>query len=315
MIRTFLDLWIRYHLGALSALGSLLAVSGCRFELGEGDTAWNTRVQDHRHELALDGYDLHYVDLGEGAPVILVHGYADSTYCWHEMAQPLVDAGMRAILVDQPGMGRSGVPPDDHAYSIENQAAAVLALADALELERFSLVGSSMGGAISLYLGLHHPERVERIVGISPACFVPPGHHARKVGPKTAKSVEALLGRGVVRNTLRDVFADDSHVDEILVDEYGRALTKEGYVYAAARLSADFFSEEFHAMTGLYGELQPPLLLVWGELDTWVPLDLGERLTADLDSAGLEVFEGAGHLPHLEVPGEIHPVVIDFMAD
>lgn len=315
MTRTIRGWWVRHHRNALAAMVSLLTLCGCRFELGEGDTDWNSRVADHRHDLALDRYDLHYIDLGDGAPVIGVHGYADSSYCFHEMAQPLVDAGMRVVLVDQPGMGRSDVPPADHVYSVENQAAAVLALADHLGFERFSLVGSSMGGAISLYLGLHHPDRVERIVGISPACYVPPGHHPHDVGPRTARSAEALLGRGVVRRTLRDIFVDDSHVDDALVDEYGRALTRDGYVYAVAQLSMQFFSEGFHDMTERYGELQPPLLLIWGKQDTWVPLELGERLVAELDSARLEVFEGTGHLPHLEVPQDIHPVVIAFLAE
>lgn len=314
MTRAAWTWWSRHHRGGIAALVSLLTLAGCRFQMGEGDTDWNSAVEDHRHDLEMDGYTLHYVDLGQGDPVILIHGFADSTYCWHEMAQPLAEAGMRVVLVDQPGMGRSGVPPAAHVYSVENHAAAALALADHLGFERFSLVGSSMGGAVSLYLGLHHPDRVERIVGISPACYVPPGHHAHKVGAKAAKAAEALIGRGFVRRTLRDVFADDSHVDEVMVDEYGRAMTKEGYAFAVASLSRQFFSEDFHEMTQAYSGLQPPLLLIWGELDTWVPLELGERFVAQLDGVRLEVFEGAGHLPHLEQPDEIHPRIVAFLG-
>jgi len=293
-----------------------LGAPACEIRVGEGDRAWNDRVAPYRHEAEVDGTRIHFIDMGSGTPVILVHGYADSTYSWHRNLAPLLAAGFRVIPMDQPGLGRSGNPPPSHAYSVENQAAAALGLADRLGLERFCLVGHSMGGGIALYITVSHPGRVLRTAVIDPACYKPPnpGHTHLLALPGVPALAGAVKGRYLVERSLEDVYFHDDQVDAVLVDEYARPMNRKGYFATLGALSKDYFSEAFLRMTEQYGSLGTPLLIVWGEEDTWVPPAFGDRLHRAVPGSRLETIAGSGHNPHQEAADAVNALLLEFLA-
>ncbi|HPQ70524.1 MAG TPA: alpha/beta fold hydrolase [bacterium] len=291
----------------------LLTATACKVKVGPGDTAWRELVRAQRHDADLGGYTLHYIDLGRGEPVVMIHGFADSTYCWHENVAPLVSAGKRLILVDQPGMGNSGLPPAPYRYTAENQAGEILKLLDKLNIERFALVGSSMGGGISLCLSLLHPQRVTKAVVIDPAAYrMPDG--AALAEPGMQPLVKVFGGRFFFRAALRQVYYDKNKVDDVLVDEYVRYANKDGYAHALTSLGRDYFSPEFDRMSGHYAELQPPVLAIWGLRDKWVPPAQGVRLAAQAPDCRLEYIPDAGHLPHQELPAAVNPLLVEFLG-
>ena len=294
-----------------------LTLAGCKVRIGEGDRPWNELTASHSRVADMGTYRLHYVDMGQGEPVVMVHGYSDSTYCWHENVQPLLDAGFRVILVDQPGLGRSEVPPEPYAFSLENQAGEVLKLLDQLHLKEFNLVGSSMGGGIALYLSLQHPDRVQRLVVVDPPCYPPPGHglHRLLALPGMVHIAPAFTGRWMIRSALRDVYYNDDMVDEVLVDEYASAMNKKGFLKVLASLSRDYYSDEYSNMTEEYGRLAPPLLIIWGAGDKWVPQAFGEKLHREVPHSRYEVVRNCGHLPHQELPELVNPILIGFLTN
>lgn len=300
----------------LLLLVTALAASGCEVRVGEGDRAWNELVAPHRHDADLDGTRIHFIDMGSGTPVILVHGYADSTYSWHRNLEPLLEAGFRVILVDQPGLGRSGTPPPSYVYTVENQAAAVPALADHLGLERFCLVGHSMGGGIALYLAVNRPERVLRTAVIDPACYEPPGHGLTRLlaVPGVPALADTFKTRYLVERSLQDVYVHDDRVDDILVDEYARPMNRKGYFATLGKLRKAYFSEAFRRMTERYGSLEPPLLIIWGEEDTWVPPAFGTRLREAVPGSRLETIPESGHNPHQEAADAVNALLLEFLA-
>jgi pimeloyl-ACP methyl ester carboxylesterase len=190
---------------------------GCKVNVGEGDKNWHRLTSDKCHYLDAGGWRIHYIDTGGNGPtVVMVHGFADSTYCWHKNVRPLIDEGFRVVLVDQPGLGSSDIPPQGYVYSVEAQAQSVLKVADALHLTSFHLVGSSMGGGISLHLSLHHPERISKAILLSPACYE---RRIRFLGqlltvPGVSNLVSLLAGRWAVELGLKNVYFDDSKVSE-----------------------------------------------------------------------------------------------------
>ena len=296
-------------------LMATLSVPACKVSIGEGDNDWNEFVDAYRRDVDLGGYSMHFIDMGEGEPIVMVHGYGDSTYCWHENARSLLDAGFRVVLVDQPGLGRSGTPPEPYVYSIENQASAILSLLDRLEIERFDLVGSSMGGGISLLIGLNHPDRIRKIIVVDPACYRSTIHGFQRLltVPGVRPVASALKGRWLIRHELRSVYFDKEKVDDVLVDEYCRAMNKSGFIEVLASLTQEYFSAVFLGMAARYGRMEPPVLIVWGELDTWVPLVDGERLHDRIPASQFEVIEKSGHLPHQERPEAFNPLIIEFL--
>ncbi|MBC2717377.1 MAG: alpha/beta hydrolase [Desulfobacteraceae bacterium] len=298
----------------LICLTIIIGVYGCKVDIGDGDIEWHHQIANESEYFDMEDYNIHYIDIGNGLPVFMVHGFADSTYCWHKNMNPLLAAGFRTILIDQPGMGLSGMPPEEHIFSIENQASAVIALADHLGLKQFDIVGSSMGGGISLYLSLKYPEKIRKTIVIDPACYEPPGRVPMILSLPGAETIASVFaGKWTVKGALKDVYFEDSKVDQILIDEYARPMNKPGYMHVITSLRTQYFSDEFHNMTENHGKLKTQLLVIWGENDAWIPLEFGKKLHSIVPGSELRIIEQCGHMPHQEKPDEVNPLIIEFL--
>ena len=117
--------------------------------------------------IAGDGVTLAVLDEGEGQPVVLLHGFPDSSYLWRRQVPALVDAGMRVIAPDLRGFGESDKPAAVEDYALTRSVADVVAVLDALEVERAHVVGHDWGAGVAWVLAAVVPERVERLVALS----------------------------------------------------------------------------------------------------------------------------------------------------
>lgn len=107
---------------------------------------------------------MHLVEGGEGDPVLLLHGWPQHFWCWRSVAPALAER-FRVICPDLRGFGWTDAPA--HGHDAETFAADVLALLDALELERVWVAGHDWGGFTSLLLGMRHPERVRGVLAMN----------------------------------------------------------------------------------------------------------------------------------------------------
>ncbi len=253
---------------------------------------------------------------GEGPPVVLAHGLGASKASFLPTVGALA-AHHRVIAIDLPGFGDSAKPVGP-AYDAPYFARAVVALLDALDLDRASIVGNSMGGRVALELGLSHAERVDRLVLYAPSLawlrdrpwapllrLVPP--QLGLVHPAPRPIVEAIA-RAVTPGG-GDGWAA-AGLDEFLrsyLDPRGRAA-----FYAAAR---NIYLEEPHGPDGFWTRLpslQPPSLFVWGRHDQLVPLAFARHVRAALP--GAEHLElNCGHVPQLERPKATHDATVRFL--
>ena len=288
------------------------AFLSCKTEIGPGDTAWNEAVDPSRATFDMGGYGLHYIDLGAGEPVVMVHGFADSTYSFHENVPALKEAGFRLIMIDQPGLGRSDTPPEPYVFSIENQARAVVRLTEHLGLYKFRIIGHSMGGGIALYIMVNHPGRVHQAVLIDPVCFGPPAVQLMKL-PAMEFFATLFGGRWSVRMGLEDSYYDSDNVDSALVDECARFITRPGYYRTLISLEKQYYSPAFRKMSESYHTIHNPVLIIWGQEDTWLPVEQGRTLQSQMENAMLHVLEKCGHLPQQECRDEVNPLLIRFL--
>lgn len=284
----------------------------CKTQIGEGDKAWNEEVAPLRKTADMGGYNLHYIDMGSGDPVVMVHGFADSSYGWHANAAALRDAGHRLIMVDQPGLGRSGIPPESYVYSVENQAKAVISLTEKLGLKQFCIVGHSMGGGIALYIALNYPDRIRKAVVIDPVCYKAPDIQILSL-PGMEYLTSKYGGRWSVRMGLEDAYYDSGKVNDAMIDEYARPITKPGYWKALISLEKQYFSPAFTEMAESYRYVSKPVLIVWGKNDTWLPVAQGERLSKEINDSRLAVIDRCGHNPHQECSDEVNPLLVKFL--
>jgi pimeloyl-ACP methyl ester carboxylesterase len=255
-------------------------------------------------------------EAGTGPPVLLLHGLGATKVSFLPTVAGLA-ASHRAIAIDLPGFGDS-VKPIRAAYDPAYFANGVIALLDALELDRAHLVGNSMGGRVAIEVGLRAPDRVNRLGLLAPSLawlrhrpwapllkLVAPQLGLIQPAPRAA--VEAIVRR-VVPGANEEWTAAG-------IDEFLRSyLTPRGRAafYAAAR---NIYLEEPHGPKGLWTrlpELQVPSLFVWGRRDSLVPLAFaGHVRTALPDSEHLEL--DCGHVPQLETPKRTHAALLTFL--
>jgi pimeloyl-ACP methyl ester carboxylesterase len=114
-----------------------------------------------------NGISLHVEDHGSGKPVVLLHGWPDSSYPWRNQIPFLVANDFRAIAPDQRGFGRSDRPEGVAAYSLENVVADVADIVDALGIETADIVGHDWGAAVAWLTATEHPNRIHRLVVLS----------------------------------------------------------------------------------------------------------------------------------------------------
>jgi len=256
------------------------------------------------------------------APVLLLHGggYDSASLSYKQSIGP-ISQYYRVFAPDWPGYGESDKPK--MRYSTEYYVDFLGELMDTLGLEKASLVGISMGGAISLGFSLQSPQRVERLVLVDSHGLgrEVPGRAMSYVMirlPLLNKLVWAILGRSrrMIRWSLQTVFHDPQVVSSTLVDEVFQVANKPG-VGAAWRS----WQRNEIGWSGLHTNyvdnlhtLAVPTLILHGAEDRYVPVSWAQRAHTLIQDSELHIFPECGHWLTREKPTEFNRVVLGFLA-
>jgi haloalkane dehalogenase len=123
------------------------------------------------HYADVDGLRMHYVDEGEGKPVVCFHGEPTWAYLYRKVARPLLDAGHRFVAVDMPGFGRSDKPTEGGWYTYDRHTEYVTRVLDGLDLEDATVVVQDWGGPVGLRWAVEHADRVGRLAILNTGLF------------------------------------------------------------------------------------------------------------------------------------------------
>ena len=274
-------------------------------------------------------------EAGAGEPIVLLHGFPELWFSWRHQLSALAGAGYRAIAPNQRGYDGTTAPADVEAYDILDLTADVVALLDALDLERAVVIGHDWGAVVAWSTALIHPERVRAVVGLSvPHLPRPPkpyldffretmGDDFYMLWFQTSEPDEAFA-RDVPR-ALAGGWVDDRESWRERPVELPRWLTAE-----ASQVFVDAFSESgftaplnwyrnFNRNWELLAEfddrrVEQPALFITGSRDpvsTFMPPHLMRGYVPDLRE--IVVVEGAGHWVQQERPDEVNQRLIDFL--
>jgi len=259
-----------------------------------------------------DGRAVHYLDEGAGGPaVVFVHGFPFRASMWAAQIPVAVEAGRRAVAPDLPGFGASAVPADRSAYSIDGYADLVAALVGDLGLGPVMLVGLSMGGYVALAVARRHPEVLAGLV-LADTRADPDTAEGRQ----TRSDQQALVAeRGdvtpLVDGLLDRVLAEGSprHAEvRARLGDMMRSTPPAGWIGALEAMKGR--SDQ----TDLLPSITVPTLVVVGESDAIVPLDVAEVMAKAIPGARLEVVPDAGHVANLENPEVFNRALTEFLA-
>ena len=203
--------------------------------------------------------------------VLLVHGWGASAYSFAETIPAIAAAGYRAIAFDLPGHGLSDKPTDESKYTTQALADAVLGVADAMGLRRFSLVGHSLGSTLGLELAARHEKRIDRLVLISPPALgsVPIVPLAKLFSPRVVNRIAPhVFGRGMVELLLRGVFATPGRPTPRDIDEYWAPTQFDEFLWACRACLHRVTWKRLPATT--LRSLRVPVLVIVGGRDRFV---------------------------------------------
>ncbi len=290
----------------LAVLALMLLGSGClHFHNG----AMPGEPKDATY-LEVDGTRVRYVDVGEGPPVVLLHGFASSIENWVTVMPRLVE-NHRVIAIDMRGFGWTDRPVAD--YSPAAQAKLLKAVLDERKVGKVSIVGHSYGSSVALAFALEYPAQVDRIVLYDawvydsqlPSMF----HMARAKG--LGEVLFGLFYSERYEDRLTLGFYDPEAVTERLAEEVAVAFDRPGTRFAALEAVRGM---RFDEMEPRYRTINVPVLLLWGREDLVTPVSIGEKLVRQLPNAKLRVYARCGHFPMLEAINESTRDLNTFLA-
>jgi pimeloyl-ACP methyl ester carboxylesterase len=264
--------------------------------------------------VTVDNLRLYHEKTGAGPPLLFLHGFAQSSYCWRELAARL--PGRRCVALDLKGFGQSDKPADG-AYRVSDQARLVRGAIEALDLRDLVLVGHSLGGAVALATAAElqragAPPRGLVLVGsMSMPQRIPGALQVLRLpvlGELAAHLTPAPLA---VRAAFLLAYHDRRRISAALVAEHARCMNLPG---ARAALVATARALTAEQIGDLAPELTIPALLLWGRHDPLVPLRVGQSLAAALPNARLEILEDCGHYPQQENPDETARLIREFLS-
>lgn len=251
------------------------------------------------HVTTEDGTRIHYTDWGEGAPVLLSHGWPLNGDAWEKQARFLAEHGCRVVSHDRRGHGRSDRPW--HGNEMDTYADDLACLLEALDLTGVTLVGHSTGGGeIVRYIGRHGEGRIARLVLVSavPPLMLRTADNPQGLPLEVFDGIRAgeASDRAQLYRTLADgpFFGHDrtGDVSQGVRDAFwaaGMAAGHRGAYECIAAFSATDFRPDLAKVT-------VPTLVIHGDDDQIVPFDVGGRRSAALvDGARLLVYEDAPH--------------------
>ncbi|MCC6217186.1 MAG: alpha/beta fold hydrolase [Polyangiaceae bacterium] len=302
--------WLSGHLSLRGSIALALRLEGLL------DPARRPRHFAQPRRVLAGGVDTFLLEAGEGPAVVLLHGLGATNA---SMLTTFVELSRdhRVIAPDLPGFGDSAKPVA--RYDARFFAQWAVALLDALGIERAHFIGNSMGGRISLEVGLLAPARVDRLVLFAPAVafrklrqFVP---LVRMLRPELA-TLPVPLPRRTVLRTLQQCF---SRPDRLPAAWYEAAVDEFIRVFGTARGRVAFFSSARQiyldppwGAAGFWArlrELEPPALFVWGDRDVLVPSRFARHVERMVPHARSVVLRDCGHVPHFELPETTHRLV------
>ena len=262
--------------------------------------------------LDVNGLKVHYKETGpQAAPaLLLMHGFGSSLQAWDDWSLKL-EQKYRVIRLDLPGFGLTGASPAND-YSEEKDLAILTHFADKLGLEKFSIIGHSMGGKMAWTLAATQPERVQALVLMAPDGFP----EAKDIGTKPYE-VPAVMGlikyflpKYLVRKSIEPAFAEADALSDARVNRYYDMLRAPGVRAAILeRSNQTIYTDPVPRLKAI----KAPTLLIWGEQDQMIPSTNAKSYASVLSNSTTVLVPKLGHLLQEEQPEKGLTAVMQFL--
>lgn len=273
-----------------------------------------------RRTVEVDGLPLAYHDVGEGPPVVLLHGSGPGVTGWANFGAnlPALSEHLRCLVVDQPGFGASGRPERYERSYLRISADAVGGLLDALGLEQVALIGNSMGGDVAVRYALDNPSRVSRLLLNGPG-----GTGATILGPSPSEGILRLMEfnadptRERMAAWVRTMLFDSRRATDELIDARFAAAQEPGAVKNLQDVYATFYDPSMAEAVPLWAEvhrIRQPVLMAWGRDDRVAPVEGALFPARRMARCDLRIYSRCGHWVQVERKADFERAAVGFLA-
>lgn len=247
----------------------------------------------------VNGIRTNYIAVGQGEPVVLLHGWGSSILPYHQLID-LLSQKYFVIALDLPGFGQTQEPP--RPFAVDDYVDFVLEFLKRFSLEKLSLVGHSYGGRVIIKMANRElPFAIDKIVLIDSAGIKPQASKKRSFKQTCYKLGKWFANLKLIKKLFPGLL-------EKLRVTFGSA----DYAAASPVMRQCLVKAVNEDLTDLLPGIKSPTLLVWGENDTATPLADAKKMEALIPGAGLAVIRNAGHFSFVEQPVIFRSIMASF---
>ena len=306
---------------AVLALLFLLCAVPYLIPLGQPDakTSRDDLVGEHGRFLDIDGASIYVEEQNPEsgkATIVFVHGFGGSTFSWRRNAPFFAGQGYRVVSLDMKGFGLSH-KDFASAYSHPAQAGLLAEVLDRLEIDQACFVGHSMGTSVMLHFAHLYPEKVLGLISVDGAVSLDHGFVRISTAlnfPPFRRIGEVFLTRYVTKERvvqiLKSAYSQQEIVTAEVIDGYYTRLINGQWAHSLLAMTRDlsrntiFFPLE---------DITSPVLILWGENDTWVKRTDIDRWKDQIPLAEFHAIPEAGHMLMQEKPDLFNNMVLAFL--
>jgi pimeloyl-ACP methyl ester carboxylesterase len=263
-----------------------------------------------KRRIAISAGEIASIDIGAGAPVVLLHGFHNSSFLWRRLI-PSLSPSFRLIAPDLIACGDSDRAAD-HPIGTRAHVTYLRELFDALELESFAIVAHGHGGGLAQLLALEHPGVRALVLLDSVAFDAWPAYGFRQLVQTPEPQRTEQLIRAVISTTLELGMKRVTPTAE-LRSEYERPFAGEEGVATYFRWAETALDEQQILPGTELGRLEIPAFLLWGEEDPFYSVELAERLAEAIPISSLGLLPGCSHYITEEAPDTIGPMIHEWL--
>jgi len=256
--------------------------------------------------ITIDDVDIHYRKVGQGPPIVMVHGFGGNLRNWEGWTEELQDS-FTTISFDLPGYGLTGATPAKD-YSDERQIAYLKDFVDAVGIDSFTLAGNSMGGGISWKYALTYPQDVTDLVLVDAS-----GYRSKPVVGKKDKTpigfkllripiLKSVLTKITPKSIIRKSLENTYHTPDFVTDEEVEIVRDLMRRPGSREVLFSRMNGKRKRFEGKIEDLPMRTLIMWGDQDHIIPVEHAANFDSDIRNSDLVIYKGIGHLPMDEIP-------------
>ena len=265
--------------------------------------------------LPLMGMQVHFRDQGnqsDTVPLVLIHGLSSSLHTWDSLVVRLKE-NRRIIRLDLPAFGLTGASPEGE-YSWDYYNRFVDSFLTAMNIKQCILVGHSLGGYVAWNQAIYKPQRLVKLILINSGGY-PRKNEKGNIGFKLASIpivgniITKFTPKKLIKKSLEDAYADDSKINDALVDRHFNLLLREGN----RKATIDFFRQRATPLPEKIKLVQVPTLIIWGEDDQMIDVSNAYKFQTDIKESKLKIISHSGHVPMEESPEAVFQAIKNYI--